>query len=116
MVKGQFAGHYDILLVGAGLYNAVLAYRFQQMGLSVCVVERRTGHEIGGNCATETRDGIIIHKSGAHIFHTSDKAAWDFANKFAHFVPFINSPVAIAEFEVPLDSCLGKGTMLKTDV
>ena len=116
MVKGQFAGHYDILLVGAGLYNAVLAYRFQQMGLSVCVVERRTGQEIGGNCATETRDGIIIHKYGAHIFHTSDKSAWEFANKFAHFVPFINSPIAIAEFEVERDPRFGVGTTVKTDV
>jgi UDP-galactopyranose mutase len=95
MVKGQFSGHYDVLLVGAGLYNAVLAHRFQKMGLKVCVVERRPGDEIGGNCATEERDGIMIHKYGAHIFHTSDKSAWEFANQFAHFTPFINSPVAI---------------------
>lgn len=94
MVKGQFSGHYDVLLVGAGLYNAVLAYRFQQMGLKVCVVERRPGDEIGGNCATEKRDGIMIHKYGAHIFHTSDKSAWEFANKFANFTPYINSPIA----------------------
>ena len=113
MVKGQFACHYDILLVGAGLYNAVLAHRFQQMGLSVCVVERRTGHEIGGNCATETRDGIIIHKYGAHIFHTSDKSAWEFANKFANFVPFINSPIAIVEREVALNGMLGSGTVIE---
>lgn len=95
MVKGSFPEHYDILLVGAGLYNAVLAHRFQQMGLRVCVVEKRGGDEIGGNCATEKRDGVMIHKYGAHIFHTSDKSVWDFANRFAHFSPFINSPVAI---------------------
>lgn len=95
MVRGSFTEHYDILLVGAGLYNAVLAYRFQQMGLKVCVVEKRGNGEIGGNCATEERDGIMIHKYGAHIFHTSDKSVWDFANKFAHFSPYINSPVAI---------------------
>ena len=94
MVKGQFSGHYDVLLVGAGLYNAVLAHRFQKMGLKVCVVERRPGDEIGGNCATEERDGIMIHKYGAHIFHTSDKSAWEFANKFANFMPYVNSPIA----------------------
>lgn len=95
MVNGSFPEHYDILLVGAGLFNAVLAYRFHQMGLTVCVVEKRGNGEIGGNCATEVRDGIMLHKYGAHIFHTSDKSVWEFANRFAHFTPFINSPVAI---------------------
>lgn len=43
--------HYDILLVGAGLFNAVLAYHFIQQGKSVLVVEKR--EHIAGNCYDE---------------------------------------------------------------
>lgn len=84
--------HYDVILVGAGLFNAVLAYRFKQMNKSVLVLEKR--NHIAGNCYTETKDNIDIHKYGAHIFHTSNKTVWDFVNKFAEFNNFVNSPVA----------------------
>jgi len=40
--------HYDILLVGAGLFNATLAYNFVKQGKSVLVVEKR--EHIAGNC------------------------------------------------------------------
>lgn len=87
---------YDVLLVGAGLFNAVLAYRLQKMGLSVLVVEKRKGEDaIGGNCSTRNMGGIHVHTYGAHIFHTSDESVWNFANKFAKFTPFVNSPVAM---------------------
>ena len=84
---------YDVLLVGAGLFNAVLAHKFATFGKSVLVVERR--EHIAGNCYTETRNGIDVHKYGAHIFHTSSVEAWEFANKFARFNQFVNSPVAM---------------------
>ena len=83
---------YDVLLVGAGLFNAVLAASFVEKGKKVLVIDRRT--EVGGNCATESVLGITVHKYGAHIFHTSDREAWEFANRFAEFMPFVNSPVA----------------------
>lgn len=84
--------HYDVILVGAGLFSAVLAYRFKQMNKSVLVLEKR--NHIAGNCYTETKDNIDIHKYGAHIIHTSNKTVWDFVNKFAEFNNFVNSPVA----------------------
>ena len=84
---------YDVLLVGAGLFNAVLAHKFATFGKSVLVVERR--EDIGGNCYTEPLHGIDVHKYGAHIFHTSNVEAWEFANKFAKFNQFVNSPVAM---------------------
>jgi UDP-galactopyranose mutase len=37
----------------------------------------------------------MIHKYGAHIFHTSYKPIWEFVNKYAEFVPFVNSPIAV---------------------
>lgn len=84
---------YDVLLVGGGLFNAVLATRFVSAGKKVCVIERRDS--VGGNCYTKRVDGINIHQYGAHIFHTSDKRAWKFANRYGTFAQFINSPVAM---------------------
>lgn len=87
--------HFDVLLVGAGLYNAVLANRFSNHGLSCLIVEKR--NEIGGNCHTYDLNGITVHKYGAHIFHTSNEEVWRFANKYANFVPYQNSPIAMTK-------------------
>lgn len=43
---------------------------------------------------TENIDGILVHKYGAHIFHTSNRAVWDYVQRFATFNRFTNSPVA----------------------
>jgi len=83
---------YDALLVGAGLFNAVLAAKFVEKGKNVLVIDRRDN--IGGNCATYMEGNILIHKYGAHIFHTSDPETWTFANRYGQFMPFVNSPVA----------------------
>ena len=87
--------HFDVLLVGAGLYNAVLANRFANHDLSCLIVEKR--NEIGGNCYTYDLNGITVHKYGAHIFHTSNEEVWRFANKYANFVPYQNSPIAMTK-------------------
>lgn len=87
--------HFDVLLVGAGLYNAVLANRFANHGLSCLIVEKR--NEIGGNCHTYDLNGITVHKYGAHIFHTSNDEVWKFANRYANFVPYQNSPIAMTK-------------------
>lgn len=52
--------HYDILLVGAGLFNATLAYHFIKQNKSVLVVEKR--NHIAGNCYDEDGyGGDTIH-------------------------------------------------------
>ncbi|MCH5183103.1 MAG: UDP-galactopyranose mutase [Oscillospiraceae bacterium] len=83
---------YDYLVVGAGLYGAVFARQASDAGKRVLVVEKR-GH-IAGNTFTETVEGIHVHRYGAHIFHTNDKAIWDYVNRFATFNRYTNSPVA----------------------
>ncbi len=82
----------DHLIVGSGLYGAVCAYELTRAGKKVLVVEKR--RNIGGNVYTESMEGINVHRYGAHIFHTSDKAIWDYANKFAEFNNYVNQPVA----------------------
>jgi len=82
---------YDFLLIGAGWHNATLAYILSQRH-SVLVIDRRP--HIGGNCHTENRHNINIHKYGAHIFHTNNKRVWDFINTFVEFNRYTNSPIA----------------------
>lgn len=83
---------YDYVVVGAGLFGATFAYEMSKKGKKVLVLEKR--NHIGGNIYTEYKNGIHIHKYGAHIFHTSDKEVWDFINQFSTFNNYINSPVA----------------------
>ncbi len=83
---------YDYLIVGAGLYGAVLAQQVRSAGKSVLVLEKR-GH-IAGNVYTKKIEGIQVHQYGAHIFHTNDRTVWDYVQKFADFNRFTNSPVA----------------------
>ena len=84
--------HYDYILVGAGLYSAVIAWHAKQAGKSCLVLERRS--HIGGNIYCEEIEGINVHKYGAHIFHTNNKKVWQYVNKYATFNRFTNSPVA----------------------
>ena len=84
--------HYDYLIVGAGLFGSVFAERAISAGKRVLVLEKRS--HIGGNIYTEEVEGIQVHKYGAHIFHTNDKAVWDYINRFAQFNRYTNSPVA----------------------
>ncbi|MFC6200840.1 UDP-galactopyranose mutase [Lactiplantibacillus nangangensis] len=83
---------YDYLVVGAGLFGAVFAHEAALRGKRVKVIEKR--NHIAGNIYTKTVDGIQVHQYGAHIFHTSDKAIWDYVNQFAEFNRFTNSPMA----------------------
>lgn len=83
---------YDYLLVGAGLFNAVVAHELVKRGKKCLVIEKRT--HIGGNIYTENIDGINVHQYGAHIFHTDSKYVWDYVNQFAEFNRYTNSPIA----------------------
>ncbi|MCD8033201.1 MAG: UDP-galactopyranose mutase [Alistipes sp.] len=84
--------HFDYLIVGAGLFGAVLAYRANRAGKSCLVIDKRS--HLGGNVYCEQVEGIHVHKYGAHIFHTSDKEVWDFVNSIVEFNRYTNSPVA----------------------
>lgn len=83
---------YDYLIVGSGLFGAVFAHEAKAAGKSVLVLERRD--HVGGNVYCEEREGINIHKYGAHIFHTSHEDVWTYVNRFVAFNNFINLPVA----------------------
>lgn len=89
---------YDYLIVGSGFFGAVFAYEAKKRGKECLVIERRD--HIAGNIYCENVHGINVHKYGAHIFHTSNRAVWDYINQFAEFNNYINSPVAIYKDEL----------------
>ena len=84
--------HYDYLIVGAGLFGSVFAYKATKQGKKCLVIDRRP--HLGGNLYCENVQGINVHKYGAHIFHTSNKKVWDFVNSIVEFNRYTNSPVA----------------------
>lgn len=89
---------YDYLVVGAGLFGSVFAYEAKKRGKTCLVIDKRP--HIGGNVYCEEIEGINVHKYGAHIFHTSNKATWEYVNQFAEFNNYINSPVAVYKDEL----------------
>lgn len=89
---------YDYLIVGAGLYGAVMAHELTKKGKRCLVIDKRS--HIAGNIYCEDIEGIHVHKYGAHIFHTSNKKIWEYMNQFAEFNNYINAPVAVYKDEL----------------
>jgi len=79
----------DLVVAGSGFFGLTVAERCaSELGLRVLVVERR--HHIGGNAYSEPEPetGIEIHRYGAHLFHTSNAAVWEYANRFTAFTGY----------------------------
>lgn len=92
----------SVLIVGAGISGATLANLCSEKADRVTVIDR--SDHIAGNCF-DYRDGngIIIHRYGSHIMHTSDKRVWEFLNKFSGFNTYIHRVVAIIDGnEIPI--------------
>lgn len=83
---------YDYLIVGAGLFGAVFAQEAYKSGKKCLILEKRP--HIAGNLYTEKQNNIYIHRYGAHIFHTHEKAIWDYITQFGEFNNYIHTPVA----------------------
>ena len=83
---------YDYLIVGSGLYGSMFAYRQKQAGKRCLVIDKRPHR--GGNLYCEEREGINLHKYGAHIFHTNSKEVWEFVNSIVEFNRYTNCPLA----------------------
>ena len=83
---------YDYLIVGSGLFGATFAYKAKQAGKKCLVIDKRP--QLGGNVYCKETEGIHVHQYGAHIFHTANKAIWDFVNSLVPFNRYTNCPVA----------------------
>jgi UDP-galactopyranose mutase len=91
-MSDKISKKYDYVIVGAGLFAGVFAYKMREQGKTCLVIEKR--NHIGGNLYCEEIEGITVHKYGAHIFHTSNKMVWDFVTNLVSFNGYINSPIA----------------------
>lgn len=102
-------GEYDMMIVGAGIFGLTVAERaVNELGKKVLVIDRRS--HIGGNCYSEfdKETGIECHKYGAHLFHTSDEAVWEYVNRFTGFTDYIHKVYTTHNGEVyPMPINLG---------
>ena len=89
---------YDYLIVGTGLFGAVFAHEMTKQGKTCLAIDKRD--HIGGNIYTREMEDIHVHVYGAHIFHTSNKATWEYINQFAEFNHYVNSPIAVYKDEL----------------
>ncbi|MGN6324970.1 UDP-galactopyranose mutase [Pseudolysinimonas sp.] len=81
----------DLLVVGAGFFGLTVAeHAARELGKRVLVIERRA--HIGGNAYSEIEPetGIEVHRYGAHLFHTSNEAVWEYANRFTAFTDYVH--------------------------
>ena len=83
---------YDYLIIGSGLFGATFAHFAHKQGKKCFVIDKRP--QLGGNLYCEEKEGINVHKYGAHIFHTQSKRVWEFVNSLVEFNRYTNSPVA----------------------
>ena len=89
---------YDLLLIGAGLFNAIIAREATKQGKKCLVIEKR--NHIGGNLHNDLQAGINIHQYGAHIFHTNNQLIWNYMDNLCSFNHYINSPLAKYKDEI----------------
>lgn len=84
----------DAIVIGSGIAGAVAARCLaEEQGRQVLVVEKK--EHIGGNCYDEKDAyGILIHKYGPHIFHTSDEEVYAWLSRFTKWYAFGHEVVA----------------------
>ena len=73
---------FDYIIVGAGLAGCVMAERIATvLNRKVLIMEKRA--HVGGNCYDHyNENGILVHKYGPHIFHTSIEEVWSYLSQF----------------------------------
>jgi UDP-galactopyranose mutase len=78
----------DLLIVGSGFFGLTMAQNAAREGFRVTILEKR--RHLGGNAWSEVepKSGIEVHLYGSHLFHTSNREVWDFANEFTTFTNY----------------------------
>ena len=85
------------LIIGAGFSGAVLANLLaNKLNEKVLIIDKKD--HIAGNCYDyRDKNGIMIHKYGSHIFHTSNEKVWNFIRKFTDFNQYMHKVIAVID-------------------
>lgn len=97
MLENTSALNNKNLVVGAGFSGAVIAHLIAtELNEKVVVIDKKD--HLAGNCYDyRDRNGIMIHKYGSHIFHTSSEKVWNFVRKFGDFNQYMHKVIAIID-------------------
>ena len=76
---------FDAIVVGAGYAGSVCARRLAEAcGMKVAILERRD-HIAGNAYDYEDEAGILVHKYGPHIYHTTNERVDQFLSRFTEW-------------------------------
>ena len=85
---------YDAIVVGAGYAGAVCARRMAEAcGFKVAILERRN-HIAGNAYDCEDEAGVLIHKYGPHIYHTTNDRVHEFLSRFTEWTDYSHKVLA----------------------
>ena len=91
---GFNAESYDALVVGCGYAGSVCARRLAEAcGMKVAILERRD-HIAGNAYDYEDEAGILIHKYGPHIYHTTHERVNQFLSRFTDWTDYQHKVLA----------------------
>ena len=85
------------IVIGAGFSGAVIANLIAtKLDEDVLVIDKKS--HIAGNCYDfRDKNGIMIHKYGSHIFHTSNEKVWKFITQFSDFNQYMHKVIAVID-------------------
>lgn len=85
------------LVIGCGFTGATMARKIaEELGESVLVADARD-HLAGNSYDYRDEHGIMIHRYGSHIFHTSLEDVWRWVSRFASFNTYMHKVVALID-------------------
>ena len=85
------------LVIGAGFSGAVLANLIAtKLDEKVLIIDKKE-HIAGNSYDYRDANGIMIHKYGSHIFHTSNENVWKFLKQFGDFNQYMHKVIAIID-------------------
>jgi UDP-galactopyranose mutase len=61
----------QVAIAGAGVTGATIARLLAEAGHNITIYEQR--NHVAGNCHTKEEQGVLVHRYGAHIFHTDNE-------------------------------------------